>query len=298
MNNQQNSFTVLVEKAMQQQGRAHMRPVIEKELLHYDILFALDQDGLLDKLTFQGGTALRLCYGAPRFSEDLDFVGGYDFKKEDLESLKPCIEAYLKKRYDLAVSVKEPKILEETLDERGIKINKWQIRIVTHPERPDFPKQMIKIEIANIPAYTREPRPLQANYDFLLDGYSDTLVMVETLDEIFADKLISLVNCQVYVRHRDIWDLHWLKQQGASFQLALIQQKIADYKITDYLEKVEDFRQRSKDIIHGEAFKLQMSGFLPEDVQARTLLKEKFYDFLYNEIDAMFEKVGAEARSA
>ncbi|MBP6104228.1 MAG: nucleotidyl transferase AbiEii/AbiGii toxin family protein [Gammaproteobacteria bacterium] len=291
MNNQQNSFTILVEKAMQQQGRAHMRPVIEKELLHYDILFALDQEGLLDKLTFQGGTALRLCYGAPRFSEDLDFVGGYDFKKEDLESLKACIEAYLKKRYDLAVSVKEPKVLEETLDERGIKINKWQIRIVTHPERPDFHKQMIKIEIANIPAYTREPRPLQANYDFLLDGYSDTLVMVETLDEIFADKLISLVNCQVYVRHRDIWDLHWLKKHGASLRLALIQKKILDYKITDYLHKVENFRQRSKAIIHGEAFKLQMSRFLPEDVQVRTLLKEKFYDFLYNEIDTIFSHV-------
>jgi len=291
MNNQQNSFTVLVEKAMQQQGRAHMRAVIEKELLHYDILFALDQEGFLDKLTFQGGTALRLCYGAPRFSEDLDFVGGYDFQKKDLVSLKTCIETYLKKRYDLVVSVKEPKIVEETLDERGIKINKWQICIVMHPERPDFPKQMIKVEIANIPAYIREPRPLQAHYDFLLDGYSDTLVMVETFDEIFADKLISLVNCQVYVRYRDIWDLHWLKQQGARFQLALIQQKIADYKITNYFEKVEDFRKRSKTIIYGEAFKLQMSRFLPEDVQARTLLKEKFYDFLYNEIDAMFSNV-------
>ncbi len=29
MNHEQNSFTVLVEKAMQQQGRAHMRPVNE-----------------------------------------------------------------------------------------------------------------------------------------------------------------------------------------------------------------------------------------------------------------------------
>ncbi|HET6629122.1 MAG TPA: nucleotidyl transferase AbiEii/AbiGii toxin family protein, partial [Woeseiaceae bacterium] len=46
------------------------RPVVEKELLHYDILFALDTEGLLDPLTFQGGTSLRLCYGAQRFSED------------------------------------------------------------------------------------------------------------------------------------------------------------------------------------------------------------------------------------
>jgi predicted nucleotidyltransferase component of viral defense system len=72
------NFAARVEKAMILSGRGHMRPVIEKELLHYDILFSLDKEGLLDILTFQGGTSLRLCYGAPRFSEDLDFAGGRD----------------------------------------------------------------------------------------------------------------------------------------------------------------------------------------------------------------------------
>ena len=68
-------FSALVNKAMTQSGPIHMRPVIEKELLHYDILFSLDRKGLLDLLTFQGGTCLRLCYGASRFSVNLDFVG-------------------------------------------------------------------------------------------------------------------------------------------------------------------------------------------------------------------------------
>ena len=31
-------------------------PVVEKELLHYDILAALDTSGWLDRLVFQGGT--------------------------------------------------------------------------------------------------------------------------------------------------------------------------------------------------------------------------------------------------
>ncbi|MGE3920422.1 MAG: hypothetical protein AB7F64_05690 [Gammaproteobacteria bacterium] len=59
MNEKQN-FDSLVEKAMQTTRYAHMMPVIKKELLHYDILFALDQAHLLDNLTFQGGTGLRL----------------------------------------------------------------------------------------------------------------------------------------------------------------------------------------------------------------------------------------------
>jgi predicted nucleotidyltransferase component of viral defense system len=76
---------------MQVENVSHMRSVIEKELLHYDILFALEKGGLLDKLTFQGGTSLRLCYGGNRFSEDLDFAGGKDFSSAMLADMKHCI---------------------------------------------------------------------------------------------------------------------------------------------------------------------------------------------------------------
>ena len=34
---------------------APLRPVVEKELLHYEILRALDQAGLLDQLTTRSG---------------------------------------------------------------------------------------------------------------------------------------------------------------------------------------------------------------------------------------------------
>lgn len=37
------NFNILVEKAMQSEHYTHMRPVIEKELLHYDILFSLEK---------------------------------------------------------------------------------------------------------------------------------------------------------------------------------------------------------------------------------------------------------------
>ena len=88
----QENFAQLVNKAMQVENVSHMRSVIEKELLHYDILFALEKGGLLDKLTFQGGTSLRLCYGGKRFSEDLDFAGGKDFSSAVLADKKHWIK--------------------------------------------------------------------------------------------------------------------------------------------------------------------------------------------------------------
>jgi predicted nucleotidyltransferase component of viral defense system len=276
-------FDVLVERAMRAGNRSHMRPVIEKELLHYDILFALDSEGLLDRLTFQGGTSLRLCYGSPRFSEDLNFVGGRDFDAARLHSMKSCIERYVGARYGLEVSVREPKELAKEPANRNVQVHKWQIRVVTAPARPDLPRQMIKIEVANVPAYTREPQQLRQNYDFLPDGYGDLVVLTESLSEVMADKLVSLVDCTTYVRHRDIWDLHWLRQQGATMNPELVRKKLADYRSAQYPANALALIERLPRIIEGKEFKDQMSRFIPSDVQERTLFKDKFLTLLVNE---------------
>lgn len=272
-------------------GRANIRPVIEKEILHYDILFTLDRKGLLDKLTFQGGTSLRLCYGASRFSEDLDFAGGRNFASTVLKDIKDCLVHYIGKHYDLEVTVKEPNKLREEPEYAELKVDKWQISVVTAPRQKHLPKQRIKIEVCNIPVYSRQPLALQQNYDFLPDGYSDTLIMTETLDEIMADKLVSLVNCQCYVRHRDIWDLRWLKQQDAGIKIEWVNAKIRDYRIENYINKLDEMRSRLPDIITGKAFKEEMTRFIPMDVQERTLLEDKFYDFLSNEIRGLLSDV-------
>lgn len=39
---------------------AGITPVIEKEIVHYEIIRSLGRNGLLQDITFQGGTSLRL----------------------------------------------------------------------------------------------------------------------------------------------------------------------------------------------------------------------------------------------
>lgn len=219
MKTNREDFSHVVNLAMREGTASHLRTVIEKELLHYDILFALEREGFLNKLVFQGGTSLRLCYGGNRFSEDLDFAGGIDFSSKTLAEMKVCIEKYIGDRYGLEVNVKEPKQLKEDPKYAEIRVDKWQISVVTSPGRKDLPKQKIKLEVANIPSYTKEPLPIHVNYDFLPDGYSDTLILVETLNEVMADKIISLPATQRYVRHRDVWDLVWLLQQNARLDM-------------------------------------------------------------------------------
>lgn len=290
----QENFALLVNKVMQVENVSHMRSVIEKELLHYDILFALEKGRLLDKLTFQGGTSLRLCYGGNRFSEDLDFSGGKDFSSVMLADMKHCIEKYIGERYGLEVTVKEPKDLKQDPKYSELSIDKWQIAVVTSPERKDLPKQKIKVEVANIPAYTREPQPLQINYDFLPDGYSDTLILTESLDEVMADKIISLPATTRYVRHRDIWDLAWLQQQGATLNMDLVKNKVSDYKLERFNKMLENFIERLPGIVSSEAFIAEMKRFLPTDVFDRTLAQDKFQVYLQTTLAKLFKTVSNE----
>ena len=291
------NFAQLVNQAMQSTTVSHMRAVIEKELLHYDILFALEKGGLLDQLVFQGGTSLRLCYGGNRFSEDLDFAGGKISASADLADIKSCIEKYIGKRYGLEVTVKEPKELKEDPQYADLSIEKWQVAVVTSPEYKDLPKQKIKLEIANVPAYTKDPLPLLVNYDFLPDGYSDTLILTETLDEVMADKIISLPATTRYVRHRDIWDLAWLQQQGAQLNIDLVRNKIADYKLDAYEVMLSGLIERLPALVSSGEFISEMKRFLPTDVFERTLAKEKFKIYLSNTLLILFRSVESQLLS-
>jgi len=173
----------------------------------------------------------------------------------------------------------------------GLKVDKWQVAIVTSPERKGLPQQKIKIEIMNIPAYSSEPHTLLHNYDFLPDGYSDTLIMTESLDEIMTDKLIAFVNCDRYIRYRDIWDLRWLIQKGAQLNIQWFNQKISDYQISDYETKLSNKIESISTIIYSDQFKHEMQRFIPYDTQQRTLQKDKFYSFLTNEITTLLTTV-------
>ncbi|MDN7131527.1 nucleotidyl transferase AbiEii/AbiGii toxin family protein [Halomonas sp. MC140] len=286
-------FKNLVDQAMKDPALGHMRPVIEKELLHYDLLYALDKEGMLDGLVFQGGTSLRLCYGGSRFSEDLDFAGGVDFSSRKLTDMKTGIKDYLSSRYGLEVTVKEPASLKKNFKYAELKIDKWQIGITTSPGRRDLPKQKVKLEIANIPAHTKTARPLVRNYEFLPDGYEDLLVMVETRDEIMADKLLSLPATQKYVRNRDIWDLAWLAQRGAQVDSELVKQKMVDYRLDDYPDRLNSMISRLSDIIAGKNFQDEMGRFLPADIYVRTLGQDKFQSYLVTTLTDLLATVQA-----
>lgn len=291
-------FKQYVEMALNNTDLAIMRPVVEKELMHYEIFNALDEEGLLKNLVFQGGTSLRLCRGSDRFSEDLDFAGGKDFSSASMEKIKDCIVKRIGGRFGLMVSVKEPKPAKEGAP---VNVDKWMVSIETSPGEPHLPRQKIKIEIANIPAYTREAVPLRMNYS-VLEGMNRVIVVAETIDEILADKIVALptsiakmeggglIATPTKIRHRDIWDIAWLVEQGAKLDPHMVKAKLNDYGIQNYEQLLDHAIQAVPSIASGAEFKAQMQRFIKKSSHDNAFGKPGFDAYLSNTVNRLFNE--------
>src|SRR5882762_4612592 len=77
MSNKAGGLKSVIDAFIQRRGiEPGMEQNLVKEAIHLHLLSALSEAGVLQHVVFQGGTALRLCYGGERYSEDLDFICG------------------------------------------------------------------------------------------------------------------------------------------------------------------------------------------------------------------------------
>lgn len=232
-----------------------LRPVIEKEILHYDILRELNNIGLLKKLTFIGGTCLRSCYGSERLSEDLDFSSDFNFDKKDLATLPNLLKKNLLKKYGFKTEISEPQ------EEQG-NTNTWKIKILTRPEQKNLPAQRINLDIVLLPSYKKQVMMLK-NFYGLSENINGLILQVESLEEILVDKLIAFANRPNRVKNRDLWDIFWLSRQNVTFDRDLLIQKLKDRKIT-IEEFTQKYQNRLEEIKTGQdKFLFEMRRFLP-----------------------------------
>ncbi|ENM5740553.1 nucleotidyl transferase AbiEii/AbiGii toxin family protein [Vibrio mimicus] len=262
---------------------AAVTPVIEKEILHHDIMDVLIKQGVMQRLTFIGGTSLRMCYNSSRLSEDLDFNGGHDFKPSEFEGLESEIQTYIQNKYETEVWVNKP-----SGEQQGDTVS-WKISIVKEANRPDLPRQKMHIDVCAIPSFDIEKRPLINHYDIVVPT-EGILVPVQSLQETLADKLIALAYRARRIKPRDIWDIVWIKQRGIDLSKALVEKKLtARHKQTD------DFRQAlstalAKLMSEGEVrndFNMEMSRFIPKQIKERTLDNPEYWAYVQGEVNAI-----------
>ena len=249
--------------------------MVEKELLHHDVLREMSGAGLLAGLTFIGGTCLRACYGSPRLSEDLDFTGGSGFNKNDLSALARVLPDRLQERYDLPVHVSEPV-------KTGGKVSTWKLMIETRPGRRHLPAQRIHLDICAIPSH--DPRPMMLRNLYGIDlGTSGLILRAQSREEILADKIIALAFRENRLKNRDLWDIVWLVQQGVILPAALIPVKIADHQRerSNFSERLRERIGNVKaDPTTREDFLKEMRRFLPAATVRDTLAQPAWWSYL------------------
>lgn len=258
-------------KEISNDRNGELASVIIKEMLHVDILRALSNSDIGGQIVFQGGTALRLCYGGNRYSEDLDFVTSNsmgDFDKPLFKEFEKVFINTMKKKYNLEAEFDYPKN-EDNL------VQKWTAKILLPTERK---KTKINIEICRIPSYDYGVKTIENFYKIKGSNYLDPILLnVESLDEILADKIIAF-GARAYMKYRDLWDIKWLTDKNIQINQDLIDKKIIDYKIEDFQGKVKEKLEimNNENLLDG--FKSEISRFLPIDVYNKIVRFNMFDD--------------------
>jgi predicted nucleotidyltransferase component of viral defense system len=255
-------------------GYEILRPVVEKEILHHDILRILSKEGFLKNLVFMGGTCLRNCYGSPRLSEDLDFTSDLEFKASGLKSLSGILQGRFLEKYGLKVEVKEPQ--REVGDTKT-----WKIKIITRPEQSHLPAQKIHIDICSIPSLNRTPAFLRNHYNIDL-GTSGMIIQIESREEILADKFAALALRSNRIKNRDIWDIIWLKQQTVELNPEWVVQKAEARGIkrdafrNQLLNRIEEMKNQH------DNFMFEIKRFLPSKTVEETLSQSDWWQIAQN----------------
>ena len=262
---------------------AAITPVIEKEILHHDIIDVMVKQGAMQSLVFIGGTSLRMCYNASRLSEDLDFNGGHDFKPAHFDGLEVEIQKYIQNKYETEVWVNKP------IEDPQGNTSSWRISIVKDANRPDLPRQKMHIDVCAIPSFDVEKRPLLNHYNIVVPT-EGLLIPVQSLQETFADKLIALAYRARRIKPRDVWDIVWIKQRGINLSQHLVDSKLAarGKQKKDFTEALQiQIEKLTQDDEVRNDFNMEMSRFIPQRIKERTIDNLEYWPYVQAEVRAV-----------
>lgn len=270
MNGRANSIKSAIADFMVKRGiPGEMEQNLIKEAIHLHLLSALSEAGVLRHVVFQGGTALRLCYGGERYSEDLDFVCGKAGSYVDKIEFEKLVESALKttkktlhREFDInpdEILLKQPPF-PMAIKSDSAKVAAWQISVPIASLRR-LPKSRIKIEFANVPSYDSGPNMAKAVPGLV--QMEDVVLTVESANEILADKAVALTARQA-LKYRDVWDVWYLiNKLNAQIERGMVANKFADYGTSNVDTKAKQRQEELTKASTEKAFLDEMTRFLP-----------------------------------
>lgn len=186
-----------------------------KEILQDMALYALSTTDFFSKALFQGGTALRILYGLPRFSEDLDFILQQPDKYFRWEKYIDQIQKTLL-LYDLYPEITDRSKENNVIQKLFLKDDSIGKVLHFNVDFQNRKKLFVKLEIDTNP-------PLGSTEVMrYLDFPIDYAIATQDLSSNFAGKCHALL-CRQYVKGRDWFDFSWYITKRTTINFTFLQ---------------------------------------------------------------------------
>lgn len=255
------------------------------EIAQLILLHLLYQRKESRQLFFQGGTALRWCYGGSRFSEDLDFVTSLV-----PEAIQAILDAAMKGAQNLmiahfgmgtlamrdkssrdgAVKCFADFLPEGTREKISVKL---EFESLSPGKTPNF-RNIVLSSLGSV-AY------LASSGEFRVPR-ANSVIVAETPEEILSDKVRALLERR-YLKGRDFFDLwHLYAVRKTAPDINLIERKWTLYEAAFVARRPFKFfikPSREERAMMHEAIEQDLSRFLPPEV-LEVHRREKYEAFL------------------
>jgi predicted nucleotidyltransferase component of viral defense system len=194
----------------------------KREILQHIVLSGLSRSNFFDHAAFYGGTALRILYSLPRYSEDLDF--SLNDKKDDftLQDYFECINEECK-IYGLDVNLKiKQKVNPNAIESAFLKDNtQWNIISFEGKRDKIIQDVKVKIEIDRNP-----PKKFETEQKLIIKPYS-FYVTTFSKESLFAGKMHALLfrEWKTRIKGRDWYDIEWYIRNNIKLDLIHLQER-------------------------------------------------------------------------
>ncbi len=191
----------------------------KREIIQYITLSGLSRSDFFSKASYYGGTALRMLYGLPRFSEDIDFSLNYSDPNFSLKDYFTYIEKECH-LHGLAVDLTvKDKVHPNDVQSAFLKDNtEWNIISVQENNSASI---KIKIEIDRKPPmfFETEPKLILRPFSFYINTFKESY--------LFAGKMHAFLyrEWKTRVKGRDWYDLEWFIKRGTPLNLRHLQER-------------------------------------------------------------------------
>ncbi|MFH1564635.1 MAG: nucleotidyl transferase AbiEii/AbiGii toxin family protein [bacterium] len=233
---------------------------ILREYLQYKILDIIFKSEVGRKLSFLGGTAIKICYGSTRFSEDLDF-DNFELNIEEFENLSSVIKKELSyEGYEVETRnvfkgafrcyIKIPQVLHEN-------------------NLSEFANEKILINVDTAPhGFKYEPK------NFLLQKFDVFRNIKITSADIILSQKVAAILGRKRAKGRDFFDMVYL-MGFADFNFEYLKLKLEIKNKTDLKEKLLNF---TADMDMQDLTRDVLPFLIKPDDQARVLNFRQYID--------------------